>query len=62
MPNDEIQLRLTTDEANILLEDLGALPFVKVYTLIGKIQSQAAAQLAAASAATEAPAQADVEG
>ena len=62
MPNDEIQLRLTTDEANILLEALGALPFVKVYTLIGKIQSQASAQLAAASAAKEASAPTDLEG
>ena len=62
MPNDEIQLKLTTDEANILLEALGALPFVKVYALIGKIQSQASAQLATATAAPEAPVQVIGEG
>ncbi len=50
MPNDEIQLKLTTEEANILLEALGGLPFVRVYALIGKIQSQASAQLATATA------------
>lgn len=40
-----ITLQLTTDEINQILESLGQQPFVKVYTLIGKIQSQAAEQL-----------------
>lgn len=53
MPNDEIHLKLTTEEANILLEALGNLPFIKVYALIGKIQSQAAAQVAAATSAAQ---------
>ena len=53
MPNDEIHLKLTTEEANILLEALGNLPFIKVYALIGKIQSQAAAQVATATSATQ---------
>jgi len=41
----DITLYLTTDEANLILEALGNLPFVKVYTLIGKIQEQARQQL-----------------
>ena len=53
MPNDEIHLKLTTEEANILLEALGNLPFIKVYALIGKIQSQAAAQVATATSAAQ---------
>lgn len=51
MSNDEINLRITTDEVNLILEALGNLPFVKVYTLIGRIQSQAAAQLQGAEGA-----------
>ena len=43
----EIQLTLSIDEANLVLEGLGLLPFVKVYTLIGKIQKQAGQQFAA---------------
>lgn len=42
---DEIVLRLSPQEINLALEALGNLPFIKVYTLIGKIQSQAAAEL-----------------
>jgi hypothetical protein len=38
-------LNLTTEEINLILEGLGNLPFVKVYSLIGKIQEQAAQQL-----------------
>ena len=41
----EINLQLTIDEANLILEALGNLPFVKVYALIGKIQEQAGQQL-----------------
>ncbi len=41
----EINLQLTIDEANLILEALGNLPFVKVYALIGKIQQQAGQQL-----------------
>ncbi len=40
-----ITLQMTTDEANLILEALGNLPFVKVYSLIGKIQEQARQQL-----------------
>lgn len=41
----EINLNLTIDEANLVLEALGNLPFARVYTLIGKIQEQAGQQL-----------------
>jgi len=40
-----IDLQLSIDEANLILEALGALPFSKVYTLIAKIQEQASQQL-----------------
>jgi hypothetical protein len=41
----DINFNLTTDEANIVMEALGNLPFVKVYNIIGKIQAQASEQL-----------------
>ena len=41
----EINLTLTTEEGNLILEALGELPFVKVYSLIGKIKEQADKQL-----------------
>ena len=41
----EINLQVSIDEANLILEALGNLPFVKVYALIGKIQEQAGQQL-----------------
>jgi hypothetical protein len=43
----DIQLNVTIEEANLILEALGNLPFARVYTLIGKIQEQAGTQLAA---------------
>ena len=45
-----IQLTLTLDEINQVLESLGQQPFVKVHQLIAKIQQQATAQLQAAGA------------
>ncbi len=42
---NEIELKVTTDEANLVLEALGNLPFVKVYALVAKLQSQAKEQL-----------------
>jgi len=47
MSQEEIVLKLSPEEINILLEGVGALPFVKVYALIAKIQAQASAQLTA---------------
>ncbi|HNP71114.1 MAG TPA: hypothetical protein PKK15_08405 [Kouleothrix sp.] len=40
-----IQLSLTLEETNMVLEALGQLPYIKVYQLIGKIQQQAQEQL-----------------
>lgn len=48
---NEINLQISIDEANLILESLGNLPFVQVYALIGKIQAQAGEQLQAAPAA-----------
>ena len=40
-----LQLELTLEETNLILESLGQLPFVKVHQLITKIQQQAQGQL-----------------
>ena len=40
-----IQLELGLEEANLILEGLGQLPFVRVYALIANIQEQARKQL-----------------
>ncbi len=41
----EISLKLSVEEANLVLEGLGNLPFVKVHELIRKIHDQASRQL-----------------
>ncbi|KAA3613652.1 MAG: hypothetical protein DWQ05_15330 [Calditrichaeota bacterium] len=41
----EINLKVSLDEANLILEALGTLPFTRVFGLIGKIQEQAGHQL-----------------
>jgi len=41
----QIELQLTIDDVNLILEALGNLQFAKVYTLIGRIQEQAAQQI-----------------
>lgn len=46
----DIQLRLSIDELNLILEGVGNLPFARVFALVGKIQTQAAEQLQAAQA------------
>jgi len=43
----EINLSLTVDELNLILEAIGQLPFVKVYALVAKVQKQAQEQLSA---------------
>jgi hypothetical protein len=53
MDNQIISLQLSADDINLILEGLGSMPFVKVFTLIGKIQQQAAEQLKQASGTTE---------
>lgn len=42
---DKIQLDLTIDEANIILEALGQQPYLKVASLIQKIQQEGEAQI-----------------
>lgn len=44
----DIQLTLTLDETNLILEALGGMPFVRVHQAIGKIQQQAQSQIQAA--------------
>jgi len=51
----DIQLRLSIDELNLILEAVGNLPFARVYALVSKIQAQAAEQVQAAQAAAAAP-------
>jgi len=44
--NDKvINLALSVDQTNLVLEALGQLPFVKVYDLIASLQNQAKQQL-----------------
>jgi hypothetical protein len=43
----EIELKLTTEETNVILEGLGNLPFARVYALVAKIQAQASEQIKA---------------
>jgi hypothetical protein len=45
----ELNLSLTVDEVNLILEAVGNLPFHRVYALIGKVQQQASQQLGPAS-------------
>ena len=42
---EEIQLRLTLGEVNLILEALGERSYKQVYQLISKIQAQAGTQL-----------------
>jgi hypothetical protein len=41
----EIELKVTIDETNLILEALGNLPFARVYSLVAKVQAQAREQL-----------------
>ena len=40
-----IQLSLTLEETNTVLEALGQMPYARVYLLVAKIQQQASAHL-----------------
>ena len=42
---NNIQLSLSLEEANMILEALGSQPYVRVHQLVNKIQQQAQAQL-----------------
>jgi hypothetical protein len=41
----ELAFKVSVDEANLILEDLGYLPFARVYALVEKVQQQAGEQL-----------------
>lgn len=41
----QINLDLTVDEINLILEGLGNLPFIKVHELIAKLHEQASVQV-----------------
>ncbi len=41
----EINLNVNVDEVNLVLEALGNMPFVRVFSLIGKIQKQSSQQI-----------------
>lgn len=41
----EINFKVTVDEANLMLEGLGGLAFARVYGLVAKLQRQAGQQL-----------------
>lgn len=43
--SQEVKLTLSIDEANLVLEGLGHIPFARVYTLVNKLQAQASQQL-----------------
>jgi hypothetical protein len=42
----ELNLNITVDEANLILEAIGHLPFARVYQLVAKLQQQASQQVA----------------
>ena len=42
---NEIDLKVTVEETNLLLEGLGYLPFAQVYALVAKVQQQANGQI-----------------
>lgn len=44
---ENITLQLSLDEVNVVLNSLGHLPYAQVFSLVHKIQQQAAAQLPA---------------
>jgi len=52
--NENINLVLTLDEANLLLANMGRLPYDQVHVLIKKIQDQGAPQAEAIVKAREA--------
>jgi hypothetical protein len=41
----EVTFTVTIDEANLILEGVGLLPFARVYQLVSKLQEQAKRQL-----------------
>lgn len=52
---NKLNIQLTIDELNVIIESLGGQPYVRVYDLIGNIQQQATEQLSATAAAAAGP-------
>lgn len=53
---EEIELKLTVNEVNQILEALGQLPYAQVYQLIHQVQEQAQQQIHAKKKTASAPA------
>ena len=51
----DIQLRLSIDDLNLILEAVGNRPFARVYSLVSKLQAQAAEQFLAGAGQALAP-------
>lgn len=51
--DNQIEIKLSIEETNTILEALGQLPFSQVFQLISKIQNQAAQQLNQPESTTE---------
>lgn len=45
MDKSTIKIELSIEDINLILEALGALPFARVFQLIGRIQARAREQL-----------------
>ena len=58
----EVTLDLTIDEANLILEALGDMPYRRVYGLVVNIQQQASSQLENTGFDGESPPDADATG
>ena len=58
----DLGFKVTVEEANLILEGLGHLPFAKVYELVEKLQLQAKNQLRDSSGLQGSPATEPVEG
>jgi hypothetical protein len=54
-PMNRIEIDLSIEETNLILEALGQLPFVRVYQVIGRLQESARAQLQGPTAQRDAP-------
>jgi len=52
----DLSFKVNVDEANLILEGLGLLPFARVYALVEKLQLQAREQLQARSPLAGGPA------
>lgn len=47
---NKLNIQLTIDELNLIIESLGGQPYMRVYNLIENVQRQATDQLSAAAA------------